>query len=101
MQEFIRAKQNEIVELCRVHRVLRLALFGSAVREDFDPERSDIDARVIFEEGLDGYVKNFNRLHDALAALFGRKVDIVSSRVIRNPYLAEAIERDQLTLYAA
>ncbi|WP_425432381.1 nucleotidyltransferase family protein [Granulicella pectinivorans] len=34
---------------CRQYRVRRFAVFGSAIRDDFDPERSDIDFRVEFK----------------------------------------------------
>ena len=49
MQAFLTARLPEIAELCRAHHVRRLAVFGSAVREDFDPARSDIDLLVEFE----------------------------------------------------
>ena len=61
MQEFITAKQAEIEELCRTHHVRRFSVFGSAVRDDFDPETSDVDVRVEFEpDFLEGYVRNFH-----------------------------------------
>lgn len=101
MQPFIEEKREQIAELCRTHHVRRFSVFGSAVRDDFDPLRSDVDVRVIFEEDIQGYVRNFHDLHDALTQMFGRKVDIISSRVIRNPYFARAMEEDQVTLYAA
>ena len=41
-----------IAELCRRHRIRRLALFGSVLRDDFTPE-SDIDVLVEFEPGHD------------------------------------------------
>ena len=33
----------QIADLCRTFGVRRLDVFGSAVREDFDPARSDVD----------------------------------------------------------
>jgi hypothetical protein len=102
MQEFITAKRAEIAELCRTHHVRRFSVFGSAVRDDFDPEKGDVDVRVEFgPEALDNYVRNFHSLHDELQALFGRKVDIISSEVIKNRYLRKEIDNTQVTLYAA
>jgi uncharacterized protein len=49
MEQEIGLKREEIAELCRRHRVRRLALFGSAVGEGFDPERSDLDFLVEFK----------------------------------------------------
>jgi predicted nucleotidyltransferase len=38
-----------IADACRQHRVLRMHLFGSALRDDFDPARSDLDLLVEFQ----------------------------------------------------
>ncbi len=101
MQEFILAKREEIAELCRKHHVRRLAVFGSATRDDFDPSRSDVDLRIEFErEAIDRYADNFFDLQDALEELFQRKVDILSAPTIRNPYFREAVESSLVTLYA-
>ena len=42
--------REEIAEFCRRHRVRRLALFGSVIRDDFTP-KSDVDVLVEFEPG--------------------------------------------------
>ncbi|MBU0987159.1 MAG: nucleotidyltransferase domain-containing protein, partial [Proteobacteria bacterium] len=39
--------QKKIAEFCRYHHIKRLALFGSALRDDFTPD-SDIDVLVEF-----------------------------------------------------
>ena len=102
MQPFIEAKREQIAELCRTHHVRRLSIFGSAVRDDFDPERSDVDVRVeFFHEGERGYADNFLDFKDKIQVLLGRKVDVVSGSVIRNPYFQKEIEQSQVTLYAA
>jgi predicted nucleotidyltransferase len=101
MQNFITVKRDTIVELCRTHHVRRLSIFGSAVRDDFDPINSDVDVRVEFEPDIDQYVENFHSLHDALVVIFGRKVDILSAKEIRNPFLKREIENSQVTMYAA
>jgi predicted nucleotidyltransferase len=102
MQPFITAKQAEIIELCRTHHVRRFSVFGSAVREDFDPEKSDVDVRIEFKpDALDDYVTNFHSLHDSLVTMFGRKVDIISGDKISNRYFRKEIEDTQVTLYAA
>jgi predicted nucleotidyltransferase len=102
MQDFILAKRDEIAELCRKHHVRRLAVFGSAVRDDFDPSRSDVDLRIEFDgEAIERYADNFFDLQDALVATLGRKVDILSSRVIRNPFFRKEVESTEVTLYAS
>jgi predicted nucleotidyltransferase len=101
MQEFILAKRDEIAELCRKHHVRRLAVFGSAVRDDFDPNRSDVDLRIEFDkDAIERYADNFFALQDSLVATLGRNVDILSSRVIRNPFFRKEVEATEVTLYA-
>ncbi len=82
---------NEKLEaFCQRHHIRRLALFGSALREDFGPE-SDVDVLVEFEPG---HVPDFFRLYDIeqeLSALFGgRPVDLVTYRAL-NPHLREPV----------
>ncbi len=102
MQPFIEAKREQIVELCRAHHVRRLSVFGSVVRDDFDPERSDVDVRVEFDKSrILSYSGNYFELLDGLTALFDRKVDLLSAQEIRNPYLRREIEENQVMLYAA
>jgi len=102
MQDFITAKQSEIVELCRTHHVRRFSVFGSATRDDFDPSTSDVDVRVEFApEALDNYVRHIHSLHDELVTLFGRKVDMITGETIPNRFFRKEIEDTQVTLYAA
>ena len=100
--ELISSRRNQLEELCRRYHVRSMALFGSALREDFDPARSDIDLRVDFEPmAAEVYADNYFGLRTALVELFGREVDLLSSPSIRNPYFRREIERTQETLYAA
>jgi uncharacterized protein len=102
MERKIGLKREEIAELCRRHRVRRLALFGSAVGEGFDPERSDLDFLVEFKPLPPGtYADTYFGLLEALQQLFGRPVDLVDDSAIKNPYFRESVERSQALLYAA
>lgn len=94
--------RDEIVALCRAYGVRRLEVFGSAARDDFDPERSDVDLLYEWDESV-----GRNRFHDyfdlkeALEVLLGRSVDLVSSQAMRNPYLIAAIKPERRLVYAA
>src|SRR5271166_2594416 len=102
MEREIGLKREQIAELCRRHRVRRLALFGAAVGEDFDPERSDLYFLVEFEPLPPGtYADTYFGLLEALQQLFGRPVDLVDDSAIKNPYFRESVERSQALLYAA
>ena len=102
MQPIIEENREKIIELCRTHHVRRFFGFGSAVRDDFDTERSDVDLLVDFAVRLFvRYAPNFFTLQRQLAAVLFRDVDLVIAESIRNPYLLSSIQRDAQVLYAA
>jgi predicted nucleotidyltransferase len=102
VHEQITDRRREIADLCRQYHVRRLAIFGSALRRDFDPERSDIDLLVEFEPlATNQYAENYFALLQALTELFARKVDLLVWRSIKNPYFLREIESSQEVLYAA
>ena len=87
---------EEIAAFCRKWGVRRLSFFGSVVRDDFDPERSDVDVLVEFRGHTPG-MKFFWDVPNELAAILGaRKVDLVTfdslSRWLSKYVLAEAVE---------
>jgi predicted nucleotidyltransferase len=66
--------KDQIAEFCRQHHIRRLAVFGSALRDDFT-EQSDIDILVEFEKGYEpGFA--FFAMQDELSQLIGRQVDL-------------------------
>ena len=91
----------ELAELCRRHHVVRLSLFGSATRDDFDPGRSDLDFLVDFAAPPGQYADAFFGLLESLEQLFGRPVDLVVASAIRNPYFRQSVEQTRTLLYAA
>jgi predicted nucleotidyltransferase len=94
--------QDELATLCRRYHVRRLELFGSAAAGDFNPESSDLDFLVMFEE-LDppDYAEAYLGFYEALTELFARPVELVSTTAITNPYFLESVQRNRETLYAA
>ena len=93
---------EEIRRLCREHEITRLAVFGSAVKGTFDPERSDLDfvVEIDIEDPLERG-RLYLAFWDSLEALFGRRVDLVTGSKVRNPYFREELEETQRELYAA
>jgi len=43
--------REKIAAFCRARGIRKLSLFGSVLREDFDPARSDVDVLAEFEPG--------------------------------------------------
>jgi hypothetical protein len=102
MDRRIDEKREQIAAVCREYRVRRLALFGSALRDDFDPSRSDLDFVVEFEPLPEGtYANSYFGLIEALEELFQRRVDLIEAGSIRNPYFQQEIESQQVPVYAA
>ena len=101
MQPIITENREKIAELCRQHHVRRLSVFGSAARDDFDPQRSDVDLLVDFDKLNElQYAPNWFSFLQALDSLFGREVDLLTETQVKNPYLRRSIEADKVTLYA-
>jgi predicted nucleotidyltransferase len=93
---------TEVEELCQRHHVRRLELFGSAVSGKFNPDTSDLDFLVTFEELEPAvYADAYLGFYESLTALFDNHIELVSARAITNPYFLESIQRNRETLYAA
>lgn len=88
----------EIEEICQDLRVQWLDLAGSAVRDDFDPERSDVDVLVQFK-GNDHLFDRYFALKARLEESLGRKVDVIQPRAVKNPYVWQTLERDRRRIY--
>jgi hypothetical protein len=90
----IAVDEARISAFCREHKIRRLALFGSALREDFRPE-SDVDILVEFEPGYTPGLLRIARMERELSPAFGgRKVDLRTpqdlSRYFRQSVIDEA-----------
>jgi uncharacterized protein with HEPN domain/predicted nucleotidyltransferase len=74
--------KREIAAFCRCHRIRRMALFGSVLRDDFGPE-SDVDVLVAFEPGVRlGW--EFFSVAEELGRILGRKADMHTIESIAN-----------------
>ncbi len=86
--------KRKIADFCRHYHIRRLAIFGSALRTDFD-EASDIDVLVEFDPQHIPGLLGMARMERELSALWaGRKVDLRTpedlSRYFRQQVLDEA-----------
>ena len=91
---------SRLTDIYRSLSVRRLELVGSAAREDFCPESSDIDVLIEFE-GNHALFDRYFDLKYGLESIFGRKVDVIQSGAIRNPYLRASLEQDRISIYEA
>lgn len=94
----IEIPMDRIAEFCRRHRIRRLALFGSILRDDFRPE-SDIDVLVEFEPGATpGF--GFFGIQEELSEMLGRKVDLNTPGFL-SKYFRDEVMREAQALYVA
>ena len=101
MVDVLQDKHLAIAEACVCFGVARLDVFGSVLRDDYRPGKSDIDLLVEFQPHEDyALVEAYFGLLDELRALLG-DVDLVMADAVKNPYVARAIEREKQLLYAA
>ena len=94
-----------IARACQKHGVSELAVFGSVLRADFDPARSDVDFLVRFIDNDAGpWAHKFMDMKEELEALIGRSVDVVDWRGIEqstNPYRRNHILKHARSFYVA
>ncbi|HEV7669302.1 MAG TPA: nucleotidyltransferase family protein [Thermoanaerobaculia bacterium] len=92
--------RDHITDFCRRWKVTELALFGSVLREDFRPD-SDVDVLVTFEAEAPWTLWDLSAMREELEKIFGRDVDLVEKKGLRNPFRRQAILANQHLLYAA
>jgi predicted nucleotidyltransferase len=91
---------DAVRRLCAEYHVRRLELFGSATNERFDSAASDLDFLVEFEQLAP--VKRADAYFGLLAALqdlFQRKIDLVESEAINNPFFQKIVDQQRTVLY--
>jgi uncharacterized protein len=85
---------DAVARFCKERGIRRLSLFGSAIRDDFEPVRSDVDVLVEFlpdrHPGL-----NFFQYERELADLLHQKIELHTpgflSKYFREEVMAEAV----------
>jgi predicted nucleotidyltransferase len=93
MSARIQIDPERVADFCRRHKVDRLALFGSVLRDDFTPD-SDVDVLVDFAPEARAGLFEMARMEAELEELIGRKVDLRTpaelSRFFRDEVVASA-----------
>ena len=93
---------EKLGQFCREHRIARLELFGSALRDDFRSD-SDVDLLATLRVDSRPTLLDWADMQEKLAEVFGRPVDLVSRRAIersRNRYRKQSILSTAMPIYA-
>lgn len=82
--------REKIEDFCRRWKIKEMAIFGSALREDFGPE-SDLDLLVTFSEEARWTLFDWAEMIEELKKITGRDIDLVDRESIRNPFRRRSI----------
>lgn len=91
---------DRIEAFCCKWKVKELALFGSVLRDDFGPD-SDVDVLVTFEQDAPWSLLDWHPMMEELKTIFGREVDLVEKRAIKNPWRVYTIFNSYEVIHAA
>ena len=90
MNSQVSVSNTALAIFCQEHGIKRLAIFGSALREDFGPE-SDIDVLVEFEPDRIPGLLSIASMELDLSELFtGRRVDLRTPENL-SPYFRQDV----------
>jgi predicted nucleotidyltransferase len=94
LEELLKAKREEILEVCARYGARQVRVFGSVARGEAD-EQSDIDFLVELEPGR--ALLDLGGLQYDLEQLLGRRVDVVTERGLK-PRIRERVLREAVPL---
>jgi predicted nucleotidyltransferase len=91
---------EQIARFCDRWGISEFSLFGSVVRDDFGPD-SDVDVMIRLNLAKSHGGWDWIDMIDELQAMFGRKVDLTSPKILDNPFRRKTILADLQVVYAA
>jgi predicted nucleotidyltransferase/uncharacterized protein with HEPN domain len=100
MIDLLKDNQHQIADLCRQYGIRKVDVFGSATSGEFDAETSDVDFIADLGDLSQGSPWRYFHFADALEALLGRSVDLVSESAVRNPYFLAEVNETRQPIFA-
>ncbi len=82
--------RERLAEFCRKHRIRKLSLFGSVLRDDFRPD-SDVDVLVEFEPAAVVGLIQLSAMERELSNILGRKADLRTLDDLSRYFRAEVV----------
>ena len=93
----IQLDRGKIAVFCRRHQIIKLSLYGSILRDDFN-ESSDIDVLVEFEPDAAVGFFDIASMELELSRILGRKVDMRTAAELSH-HFRERVIREAETQY--
>lgn len=100
LKDKIQERIQEFLTLCKAHKVKSLYAFGSSVSDRFNETHSDID--LIIEIDSNDPIERgefLMSIWDQLELFFQRKVDLLTYKSIKNPFLRKNIDATKTIIY--
>lgn len=94
----ISVSRRALAALAERYCIKQLIMFGSAARGDMTTD-SDIDLLAEFQVGKAPSLSGLAALREELSNLFGREIDVATSKILNNPYRRREIEKHMVVLY--
>jgi hypothetical protein len=95
----IELPEAAIADICRLHQVKELSLFGSAARGDMRPD-SDFDFLVDFLPGARPGLLGVSAMMRELSSVLGRRVDLAVKPALK-PMVRSGVLAEARLIYAA
>lgn len=99
MNSSIEDHHEELESFCQKWQVRELAVFGSALRDDFRRD-SDVDLLVSFAHSANLDIDAWLDMKEELQSILGRTVDLVDKDALRNPWRRHEILATCEVVYA-
>ena len=99
MSPHVSIDREAVSAFCKRHHIARLALFGSVLRDDFEPD-SDVDVLVEFLPGHIPGLRFVTIEREFSELLHGRRVDMVTPKFL-NPRIRDEVLSAAEPLYVA
>lgn len=99
MLAHLHVDMQRLAEFSERNRVSELAVFGSALREDFTSD-SDVDILVTFLADAEVSLFDLVDMADELSCIVGRRVDLVPKNGLK-PQIRQPVLESAHILYAA
>ena len=99
MIPLLESKRDDIAVLCKQYGIVKLEVYGSAARDNFNSESSDVDFILDLGGYEPGVARRFFAFAEALEALLGRNVDLITESQIQNPYFRRSVNEARELVY--
>jgi hypothetical protein len=91
-----------IQEVCKKYKVKELYAFGSVTDEQKFNEKSDVDLLVEFGDvSMNDYADNYSLFVETMEKIFGREVDLVTAKYLRNKFFIQRVNETKTKIFEA